>query len=65
MLLNIWNAFMKRNLSKSLWLFGLYLENDLQTFSSKRADDKIFLAYVSDNFKTKKNWKKQKMLEIF
>ena len=47
---------------------GYFLENDLQTPPppkkkepvskkiSKRADGKFFLAYVTDDFKTKKNW---------
>ena len=38
---------------------GPVLDNDLLTFPSKRADDEIFVAYVSDDFKTKKEiWRK-------
>ena len=33
---------------------GPVLDNDLQTPPSKSADDKIFLAYVSYDFSTKK-----------
>ena len=46
---------------KIIWNIGLFLFNDLQTppppSSSKIADGKIFLPYVSDNFKTKKKCK--------
>ena len=42
---------------------GPVLDNDLQTLPSplpKRADGKIFLVYVSDDFKTTKKIKEKK-----
>ena len=43
---------------------GFFLVNDLQDdLPSKRADGKIFLTYVSDNFKMKKKKKMKKMKE--
>ena len=44
---------------------GFFPVNDLQTPPSKRADSKIFLAYVSDDFKTKKMFVKKKIIFIF
>ena len=42
---------------------GHVLDNDSQIPApSKRADGNIILAYVSDNFKTKKKLKEKKML---
>ena len=49
-----------------LELLGYFLVNDLQTPPpSKRADGEIFLAYVSDDFKTKKIFFEKKMSEFF
>ena len=63
-----WRKFDHYNLEKVPFLFhfkmvpflGLFLANDLQTppLPSKRADGKIFLAYFSDDFKTKKEFVK-------